>query len=63
MNFRYGCRLSYDAKDIRRVILKLMSQMIDTAKEINQKAYDILRTQNGMQDVLKHIPKRKWVIF
>lgn len=51
--------LSYDAKDIRRVILKLMSQMIDTAKEINQKAYDILRTQNGMQDVLNAYTKKE----
>ena len=50
------CR-PYDAKDIRRVILKLVTQMMDTAKEINQKAYDILRAQNDMENILNAYTK------
>ncbi len=42
----------YDAGDIRQTLLKLMTGMLDTAKEINQKAYEVLRAKNDMQRVL-----------
>lgn len=44
--------MQYDAKDIRRAVVKLMTKMMDVAKELNQKAYDILLEQNHMQEVL-----------
>lgn len=43
---------AYATEDIRRIVLKLNTQMMDTAKEINQKAYESLRTKNSMQDIL-----------
>ncbi|MBO5373130.1 MAG: response regulator [Lachnospiraceae bacterium] len=48
----YSINSEYDAEDIRQGILKLMTRMIDTAKEVNQKAYETLRSKNYMQNVL-----------
>lgn len=42
----------YNTEDIRQGILKLMTGMLDTAKEVNQKAYETLRNQNCMHSVL-----------
>ncbi len=44
-------RREYDAEDIRRVVIKLTSSMLDTAREINQKAYELLRTKDYMHTV------------
>lgn len=42
----------YNAGDIRQALLKMMTRMLDTAKEINQKAYEALRAKDYMQSVL-----------
>lgn len=42
----------YEIEDIRRAILRLMSQMMDTAGEINQKAYETLRSEDCMNRIL-----------
>ena len=41
----------YGAEEIRHGILKLMSRMLDVAKEINQKAYEELQTESYLKDV------------
>lgn len=45
-------RREYAPEDIRRSVLKLVTAMLDTAGEINQKAYELLRDENYMQSVL-----------
>lgn len=48
----YIIRREYAPEDIRRSVLKVVTTMLDTAEEINQKAYELLREENCMQSVL-----------
>lgn len=50
--FEEVVKIEYNNVDVRRGIVKLVTQMLDTAKEINQKAYENLRTENCMEDIL-----------
>ena len=45
-------REEYRAKEIRRAALKLVTRMMDMAKEINQKAYEKMKEQDYLKEVL-----------
>lgn len=45
-------REEYRAKEIRRVALKLVTRMMDMAKEINRKAYEKMKEQDYLKEVL-----------
>ena len=42
----------YDAEEIRHSLVKLLSNMSDTAKEINQKAFEALREKDYLKEML-----------
>ncbi|MEY8517724.1 response regulator [Lachnospiraceae bacterium 29-84] len=44
---------NYDPEEIRHSALKLMANITDIAKEINQKAYEKLREEDNLKGVLK----------
>ena len=49
----------YRAKEIRRVALKLVTRMMDIAKEINRKAYEKMKEQDNLKEVLSAYTKEE----
>lgn len=45
-------RKEYRAEEIRRIVLKLVTRMMDMAKEINRKAYEKMKEQDNLKEVL-----------